>query len=1051
MSRRLERLFPSRLGSSALCLALLAAPAAAQHGRVRSERAISSTQGGFTGTLANDYRFGVSVADIGDLDGDGTIELAVGSHRANQGGPERGALWILFLNPDGTVRRHQEISSTAGGFTGLIDDLDRFGVSVCSLGDLDGDGTNDLAVGAYHDDDGGVDVGAVWILFLDPDGTVKAHQKISASAGGFQGSLAPGDSFGWSVEALGDLDGDGVVDLAIGASRDDNGESVLTRDFGAVWLCFLNADGSVRTQAKLGASSAGVGPELRWRDRFGSDVAALGDADGDGVLDIAVGGFSDEPTKVGNVWVLDLNRDGTVKAHQRIGLGAGGFSGQLDIGDRFGISLAAEDLDGDGLSDLFIGASGDDDAGLDAGALWACLLAADGSVRATDKVSVRAGGFGGDVQPGDAFGVSCAALGDLDQDGAFDLAVGAYQDDDGGFDRGGVWLLLRSGATDLPAADFEAAPTSGQAPLSVSFTDRSGGLVSSWLWDFGDGASSSAASPIHDYLAPGLYTVALTVAGPLGSDGLTRGREVNTQPGSAPVASFVGAPTVGVAPLLVAFQDTSSGVVSAWSWGFGDGQTSSESAPVHLYPGPGSYTLSLTVSGPGGSNTRTSPGFVTVSDPAPVASFSASPTAGPAPLTVTFTDQSSGNITGWLWDSGDGASSTMQSPVHVYRSPGSYGVTLTVSGPGGTNSLVRSNLISVGEPPPVAAFGATPTSGLAPLSVAFSDQSTGSVASWLWTFGDGASSTLRNPVHVYTSPGSYGVTLAVSGPGGSNSLLRSNLISVGEPPPVAAFGATPTEGFPNLAVAFGDLSSGNITSRQWDFGDGTGSLLSNPTHLYTQVGIYTVSLLVAGPGGASTLQRVDWIHVNEPPPNANFSAVPRSGVAPLLVTFQDLSTLNVTGWEWDFGDGARSTLQNPVHVYRTPGAFTVRLRVTSAGGVDGTPRRDFIHVDDIVKLTDFVKTQKPASGLYNCGTGKARTFHAMMEALFHALKKPLKIEWIDTPEQYRKAYQYFTEADMSHTIKAGYDAKFLSLEEGVSKYVAWLLAHETAPIPKNFQ
>lgn len=119
---------------------------------------------------------------------------------------------------------------------------------------------------------------------------------------------------------------------------------------------------------------------------------------------------------------------------------------------------------------------------------------------------------------------------------------------------------------------------------------------------------------------------------------------------------------------------------------------------------------------------------------------------------------------------------------------------------------------------------------------------------------------------------------------------------------------------------------------------------------------------------------------------------------------------------------------------------------------DGEQSRDFIHVDDIVKLTDFVRTQKPESGLYNCGTGKARTFYSMMEALFKALQKPMDIEWIDTPEQYRKAYQYFTEADMSHTKSAGYQDNFLTLEEGVEKYVKWLLSHEPKEIssPKNF-
>jgi hypothetical protein len=99
-------------------------------------------------------------------------DLAVGAWPDDDGGLDRGAVWILFLNPDGTVDSHQKISDTVGGFTGTLDDEDHFGVSMTSLGDLDGDGVGDLAVGAARDDDGGLNRGAVWILFLpEPDPT----------------------------------------------------------------------------------------------------------------------------------------------------------------------------------------------------------------------------------------------------------------------------------------------------------------------------------------------------------------------------------------------------------------------------------------------------------------------------------------------------------------------------------------------------------------------------------------------------------------------------------------------------------------------------------------------------------------------------------------------------------------------------------------------------------------------------------------------------------------------------------------------------------------
>lgn len=110
--------------------------------------------------------------------------------------------------------------------------------------------------------------------------------------------------------------------------------------------------------------------------------------------------------------------------------------------------------------------------------------------------------------------------------------------------------------------------------------------------------------------------------------------------------------------------------------------------------------------------------------------------------------------------------------------------------------------------------------------------------------------------------------------------------------------------------------------------------------------------------------------------------------------------------------------------------------------LDGEQSRDFIHVSDIVKLIEHFYSKRPSSGLYNCGTGKARTFLALMTAIFKSLDRPMKVDWIDTPEQFRKAYQYFTEADMSHTLGSGYSSPFMTLEEGVAAYVAWLAKHE---------
>jgi PKD repeat protein len=268
-------------------------------------------------------------------------------------------------------------------------------------------------------------------------------------------------------------------------------------------------------------------------------------------------------------------------------------------------------------------------------------------------------------------------------------------------------------------------------------------------------------------------------AGKLGAGRVNAFNALNTGGPTPPVAAFTGSPTSGCSPLAVSFTDQSTGEITSWSWTFGDGGTSTTQSPSHTYNAAGTYEVSLTVTGPGGSDTETKTGYITVST-SPVAAFSGTPTSGCSPLEVSFTDQSTGEVASWSWAFGDGGTSTAQSPSHTYNGSGTYEVSLTVTGPGGSDTETKTGYISVSTSP-VAEFSGTPTSGNTPLTVSFSDLSTGNPTSWSWTFGDGGSSTAQNPSHQYGGAGTYTVSLTATNACGSSSETKTGFITVSEP------------------------------------------------------------------------------------------------------------------------------------------------------------------------------------------------------------------------------------------------------------------------------
>jgi PKD repeat protein len=419
-----------------------------------------------------------------------------------------------------------------------------------------------------------------------------------------------------------------------------------------------------------------------------------------------------------------------------------------------------------------------------------------------------------------------------------------------------------------PVADFTANTSSGTVPFAVAFTDTSTGSPASWRWMFGDGGTSVEQNPVYVYTTTGQFTVTLEVTNEDGSNTTTKEQFITGSTLILPVAEFTANTTSGDAPLAVGFTDQSTGSPVSWQWAFGDGATSDEQNPEHLYTNAGTYTVSLEVTNPDGSNTATKTDYITVTSTAqpPIAGFTGKPTCGKAPLSVKFNDTSTGSPTGWFWDFGDGTNATEQNPVHVYTTAGKYTVSLKATNAGGSNTGTRKDYITVsgsGGKPPVADFSGKPTTGKAPLSVKFRDSSSGSPITWYWEFGDGTTATDKNPVHSYTNPGKYTVSLTVTNGAGSDTKTRTGYITVkGTPPPSADFYGKPTSGKAPLNVRFTDTSTGSPTSWYWEFGDGTTATDKNPVHKYTSAGKYTVSLTASNAGGNTTKTRTRYITVS---------------------------------------------------------------------------------------------------------------------------------------------------------------------------------------------
>lgn len=496
------------------------------------------------------------------------------------------------------------------------------------------------------------------------------------------------------------------------------------------------------------------------------------------------------------------------------------------------------------------------------------------------------------------------------------------------------------------SANFSADVTAACSPVVVRFTDQSTGNITSWHWSFGNGNVSTQRNPGAVYLQPGFKTVSLIVSDGVDSDTLVMPNFIQVY--QDPEADLSAVRNTGCTPFSVCFNDFSlpgSGAITSWIWDFGDGNSSTAQNPCNTYSTPGTYNVTLLVKDVNGCESQiTYPSYIIASDTLKAAFSAPVNSACNPPLNVNFVNNStSSGPLSYVWSFGNGVGSSIANPSHNYTQAGVYDVKLVISNAFGCkDSIFKPGFVAI--EPLYADFAADTTQGCVGNAIQFTDLSTSNPNTWLWTFGDGTTSTDQNPLHVYNAPGVYSVKMVAANSGScADSIQKVSYITI-SPSPIASFTGDNLSGcqVPHT-VQFTDASTGAL-AWFWDFGDGTTSTLQNPTHTYTDDSVYTVSLMVASNiGCTNSLVMPGYISIT--PPQANLTADPVRGCLPLSVDFSDSSTAtgNIVSWFWDFGDGATSTDANPTHIYTTPGIFDISLVITNdLGCTDTVVRSNYV-------------------------------------------------------------------------------------------------------------
>jgi gliding motility-associated-like protein len=481
----------------------------------------------------------------------------------------------------------------------------------------------------------------------------------------------------------------------------------------------------------------------------------------------------------------------------------------------------------------------------------------------------------------------------------------------------------------VPIVDFASADTAGCAPVISPFTDRSttaSGSITQWEWNFGDGATAVTQNPSHTYTSAGRFGVFLKATNSFGCSSIASKSQYVKVSGQVK-ANFVNAtPSVCSLPVSTQFSNTSSGTGSIkYLWSFGDGNTSSVVNPVHAYKSFGDQVVKLVVANEAGCSDSITKA---INLPEKTAVYQ-----GPATLCVasvgSFSVSASASPISVFWKMGDGTIYNTASVTHSYAQPGSYNITVITDFGNCRDTLTKKVVVSGTFS---VDFTASDTTNCqSPFAVSFSNTSA-NAAEWSWDFGDSSTSNAKEPSHTYITEGSYTVTLRAKNAAGCTSeTLKSNYITIRKPlitfSNVPGGGCKPYSFTPSYAVDNIDT----IATYRWEFGDGGESAARTPTHIYNDVGTYTLKLFTTTKGGCSdSLIFVNGIKTGVPAP-VDFSVSPPVVCGKAPVSFTAIVDPSIQVFNWAFGDNGASVEKNPTHRYQDTGNYSVALSIVSNG------------------------------------------------------------------------------------------------------------------------